>query len=240
MFDDPVTGPFLPTDIPGCACWLECTRPGAVTVSGSSVVSWNDQSGNGASATPFSVHPQFPPGAKAINFAGYNTGMNLTTSSFSAALQATVVFVFTTAASLPINLPRFIAFWDGDQQNEFEFRSPHGFIPLLSSGGNFGSYCNTFLCTVHTCIASTQFIGIGTVDDVSGVNTLSVGGSSSSDFFTDIILNPMTRILIGCDAFNQQGFNGLAYEFLAWPRVLTNAEIVQLKAYLRAKYPLAI
>ena len=260
MFDDDLVvtdaGPFLPTDIPGCACWLECTRPGAVTVSsGSNVLSWNDQSGNGANANNFdSVNfPQFPAGSKAINFAATigppptvipNPGLVVTTNSFGLNSSFTVIFVFTTAdftANTYGNISRLITLWSGDGSDS---EDPSGFLPLqigsYLDAPYFKSFCSDQLCEVDTFGTSKQFIGIATLDTAIGQNTLEIGGYASYVSF-GTIMDQFSKILISCNSSNNEnGFYGLAYEFIAWPRILNEDEYRKLLLYLVAKYPSAI
>jgi hypothetical protein len=68
------TRPFQPTDITGCALWLDAADPSTLTLSGSNVTQWNDKSGNGNNATG-------PTGTIQINQVLQN---NYTTVSFAA------------------------------------------------------------------------------------------------------------------------------------------------------------
>jgi hypothetical protein len=50
---------FNPTLIPGCTLWLDAADPARITLSGSSVTTWGDKSGNGTNATTLSSNPTY-------------------------------------------------------------------------------------------------------------------------------------------------------------------------------------
>jgi hypothetical protein len=50
---------FNPTLLPGCTLWLDAADPARITLSGSSVTTWGDKSGNGTNATTLSSNPTY-------------------------------------------------------------------------------------------------------------------------------------------------------------------------------------
>jgi hypothetical protein len=72
------TRPFQPTDILGCSLWLDAADASSLTLSGSSVTQWNDKSGNGYNATPYStfgnatVSTGYQNNNNVLNFSGNN------------------------------------------------------------------------------------------------------------------------------------------------------------------------
>jgi hypothetical protein len=58
-FYEPLSPAFNPTLLPGCTLWLDAADPARITLSGSSVTTWGDKSGNGTNATTLSSNPTY-------------------------------------------------------------------------------------------------------------------------------------------------------------------------------------
>ena len=91
--------PILPTQIPGCTLWLDAADSTSMTLSGTSVTSWNDKSGNGYNASG-GVSPTY-----SSNVIQFNGSSYLSTSIPAGSNSASYFFVFspsTTGSTVPL------------------------------------------------------------------------------------------------------------------------------------------
>jgi hypothetical protein len=95
----PFNRTFRPVDIPGCSLWLDAADSTSMTLSGISVTSWNDKSGNGYNASG-GVSPTY-----SSNVIQFNGSSYLSTSIPAGSNSASYFFVFspsTTGSTVPL------------------------------------------------------------------------------------------------------------------------------------------
>ena len=92
---------FLPTQIPGCKLWLDAadTSPASMTLSGTTLTTWKDKSGNGLNMTAGGNYPTYTKTGIQFNGGVPNVLSNSTGYSATTALTAFVVYQSTVSSS---------------------------------------------------------------------------------------------------------------------------------------------
>ena len=96
-----VQNSFLPTSIPGCKLWLDAadTSSASMTLSGTTLTTWKDKSGNGLNMTAGGNYPTYTKTGIQFNGGVPNVLSNSTGYSATTALTTFVVYQSTVAAT---------------------------------------------------------------------------------------------------------------------------------------------
>lgn len=222
--------PFLPSSLGGLALWLKADA--GVTLDGSNVIAWADQSGNGKNATAIEA-PTYATnsinGKPALVFA---QNAYLTTSNiFNGSNARTII------AAYYIDSVQYSNTVCG-QSNEF--------------GQDSGTY---FLLQSRIDLNSSPYLA-GYSDDVSGPAYINqelllaiadYDGTTARLFKNGTQVNSQSKVYdtyngeFHIGAFNENGtiyerFGGKIAEVIVYNRVLTTTERQQVETYLNAKY----
>lgn len=180
-YEEPV---FVPTLISGSQLWLDAVDTSSLTLSGSSVTSWTDKSGNGLTVSAASSQPTYVTnalnglGTVAFNggqglSAGTVTGTKLIGNTNSCAIYAVVRFENTSGRSIPYS-------WD-DQTYEARF------LLQYSEGNNIALLKRGATATTIPLINSLYYIvsywqnGLNTQLNVNGTTIASLSNFSNND-----------------------------------------------------------
>jgi len=212
--------PFSPTDLTNLSLWLKADA--GITLSGSNVTAWADQSGNGNNATATDAPTLTTVSGKTfVDFAGgYFTGNELITSPY-----ATIMCVARFSSTRDIEM---IFEQEGDNGENLLFY--RGFD--LDSG--YRIYNGTDLSASSLTNDNQTYLFGVTVDNDTGTLYL----NSTTDGSGYCGENPPSGLYyLGFWRGNLLTTTELQMaEIVVYNRVLTNTERQQVEAYLNTKY----
>jgi hypothetical protein len=218
---------FLPTNISGCVEWLRSDL--GITLNGSTVSAWADQSGNGNNVTQGTALKQ--PGYSASGGALGNAYTSWTSNS-AQILKGTLAATLNTAYEY-----FFIADYDGAGTDNYG----------LDFGANFSAVNNTGSGGVWSpgqAASAINFSGVATnvphiinyqagvassAATIDGGSPLTNGAAPSSG---------LTSIQIGSYGgdLGAFGWGGKIYEVIVYNRALTSGERTQINNYAVSRY----
>ncbi len=258
------TKPFLrtfqPTDIDGCALWLDANDATTLTLSGSNISSWADKSGNGNNANIVTATPPtYSSANKAVVFAAASA-MGLR-GNMSASLSNASVFVvasYTSNAVTPA-LPRLFGLGSNNSTENFligQFTLVNQPLSVVVtyvgnlSGNAFGdanyqsggtiSYATPFLYTNISTYSGSTFTNFTLVNGAAGTFASKTGTQATGSFY----VGSANRYAIGNSMFatpgaNGDSYNGNVYEVIVYPSALTTVQRQQVEGYLAKKWKLS-
>lgn len=227
---------FVPTQISGCALWLDANQITGVA-DGGAVAAWNDTSGNARNVTQVTAAKQplyrnsntvvtLPNGKPVLQFDGVNSVM---TGSSVGTLGDFSAFVVASIATLPINNGTAVHTWQNGSNTNVgleNFTNSGNFYSVLYGGVAHNSsgtqdVANTYFQqeAVRSSGTLTQYAN-GVTLPSTYVNTPSaatgstwIGANNGAEFFV-----------------------GQIAELVVYSRGLTATERQQVEGYLRLKY----
>ena len=216
---------FKPTNIPGCAIWLDGLDPngtGVVPANGASISTWTDKSGNGRNATQATTSKQpIYVLSQGLQFVPANATV-LQGSAFTNTTTGANVFVVGTFFSS--ERQRFAFIVTSNQYGVLMDNTVHG--PNISPT----SYqTNISLSTNTRYILSGNRLNTG--DILSAIN-----GTNNSTFSTST--STTNRYEIGNDTGNAVPLNGYVHEILYYDAIFTTEQKQQIEGYLAWKWGL--
>jgi hypothetical protein len=234
-------GAFAPTQLSGLVSWHRADL--GVTLSGSNVTAWADQSGNGYNLTGTSTH--YPTivtsfssfgNQPAIQFDPTSVGQFLTLGGTPTAHTACDVFAVYYAETAPIEAAiwsnRGVSMPSGGTDLFFGYTTPgiaFAFSDNLPTHGITGGGGYT-----------TRVIQEASFEQSSGLYTLWVNGTqTASGNFTPGTTTANINLAngyVGYDQSNNEYFHGKLAELIIFNRRLTDAERAQVTNYLTARY----
>jgi hypothetical protein len=229
---------FSPANLSGLSLWLKADA--GVSLSGSNVTAWADQSGTGKNMTAAGGNqPTFIAselnGKPVIDFA---TSKYLT-ASFSAInfTQQTVFIVFKFVSA---NLSNYARPFSQSNIAYLDSTTPGNLLPLLRNDGTDYMWCFS---------ANDSFlVGSPTPDNAWYISTTKTDGNNGSFFINAsneqtfvTTFNPsITNMQVGGALIDGGGmgdpFNSKLAEVIVYDRSLTTPERQQIEAYLNTKY----
>ena len=231
----PASLPFSPRNISGLALWLDAADQSSMTLSGSNVTQWNDKSGNGNNATPYSTSPQRS--GNSILFSGANAlkcGAFLTSTSYSVFIVNNFTsgvqrhsfgcwkveygsFIYIEDGSMRIGVNNSVNYNLNASNSTANFRDTHIYGLTLSSSSTPGS----------------SFTFNGSID---GSNILITGTSTSGNATTcaqEVTIGGLME-----DGEPKYQLNGNVYEVIVFNTALTTSQRQQVEGYLAQKWGL--
>jgi hypothetical protein len=217
------TSAFSPTNLTGLSLWLKADA--GITLSGSDVTAWADQSGNGNNATAIDTPTLSTVSGKTfVDFAGgYFTGNELITSPYATIMcvarfseQLDVSKMFTQFSGVSGDLDNMSFYWGIDLDNRFGVYN--GFV-LNSSSLTNNNQTYLFGATFNNDIGTLYLNSSEDASEYCGEST------------------PAGNYYLGRWVDNERtSYTMKMAEIVIYNRVLTNTERQQVEAYLNAKY----
>jgi len=231
----PVTRPFQPVDIAGCALWLDAADPSTVTLSGSNVTQWNDKSGNGYNATQATSgnRPVYVSESNRLSFTSASSQfLNLPTNALPAGNSSYAYFIVCSITS-QTGRTLIAGGTFGTTNATFGFRSDN-------SGGGLRHYwwANDQTTAANAYTVNQTFIAEATYTSGGTRATLVNGTQLASD-------TPGTRSQATSPNYIGAGSNaslefldGTISEIVVFNAALTTFQRQQIEGYLARKWGL--
>lgn len=230
--------PFSPSNISGLSLWLKADA--GVTLSGSNVTAWADQSGNGNNAVGADTLPTLQSNAingyPAIRFNNIDDPSRFTVSN-NFNLKNSSVFVVVKQLNLNNAFARILGFlgsnddYDSDDGLAFVFSNT---VPQLQVESNSNS------AVVANLAANNVFASVAyKIDNSGNISVFYNGGSEGTAQNADMTSqNSGGAIYIGQGSQNltAAGLYGDIAEVILYNSNLTTPERQQVEAYLNTKY----
>jgi hypothetical protein len=234
------TTAFSPANLSGLSLWLKADA--GVTLSGSNVTAWADQSGNGKNAVGASTFPTLQSnainGLPAIRF--NNTGLDTSRFSISSSfnLKNSSAFVVVKQLSLENAFPRYLSF---PSLNDLDYNADDGLAVLFNNGvPQLQITSNTIDTVISDATADNVFaIASYKIDNSGNISAFYNGGSEGTGQNSNMASqNGVSEIYIGQSPSNitTEGIYGDIAEIVMYSRSVTTPERQQVEAYLNAKY----
>jgi hypothetical protein len=240
----PFNRPFYPTDIGGCALWLDGADVGSMVLSGTTVTQWNDKSGNGGNAAAVNT-PTLSATGTGVTLNGTNSCFvaNTVTVPKSSHCLIAVHTPTTVTAINPGNTSLF-RFEQGGGYIVFPYMqtanlAKRGYISSFVSGTNTIDYNNSTLLEnssagipnliVANISSSTQFAYKNGNQQSSTTATMTSGTS-------DFLAIGASRI-VSSSSFGEP-YSGTISEILIYSNALTTPQRQQVEQYLTWKWGL--
>ena len=214
--------PFSPTNLSGCALWLDAADLSSITLSGSSVVQWNDKSGNNRNATG-GVSPTF-----LTNGVIFNGTSQYLATTYSAVPSSESVFVVVT--------------WTGTADRNYciigtSATNGRNYNVLKLSGSNvikWDKWGVAGYASTPGVLANVRFFSSGIYNGTTGTTGLNGGAQSTAEAFT-FSGSGITHIGTGVLG---DWFTGTISEIIIYNRAVTVVERQQVEGYLASKWAL--
>ena len=214
--------PFLPTNISGCALWLDAADLSSITLSGSSVIQWNDKSGNNRNASG-GVSPTF-----LTNGVIFNGTSQYLATTYSAVPSSESVFVVVT--------------WTGTADQNYciigtSATNGRNYNVLKLGGSNvikWDKWGVAGYASTPGVLANVRFLSSGIYNGTTGTTGLNGGAQSTAEAFT-FSGSGITHIGTGVLG---DWFTGTINEIIIYNRAVTVVERQQVEGYLASKWAL--
>ena len=230
--------PFVPTDISGLGLWLRSDL--GITLNGSDVSAWADQSGSAnhvnqgtASRQPAYSATGAPNSLPSLDFV--TADRNLLASGACSLLSNVTGYTFYIVLKRPDLTPNTISVsFDAAAMTE---QVVTNLCYCYADGGNFGNAATT---NANWMIRKTVFDGSqGT--NAGRLKNYENTVQQTQDFgvYTIPAITPVSAFFLVGDYFLDLpvwDFEGSIAEILIWPRALTAGEQAQVDAYLSSRY----
>jgi hypothetical protein len=209
-------GSAIPTN--GLSLWLKADV--GVTLSGSNVTAWADQSGNGNNFTPESGTV-----VKSNNIIGSNPAILFNGGSLSGNDIVTAKTIYAVIKTLETSAEQYAAI----------FEATGGSLYSAILENQWGSYYGSESPSGQTIQTETAAI-IATLSDDGETYKFRTNGQEilSSQDGTGFVSR--STAYLGSDSSSEQQANVYISEIIVYNRVPVTAEIQQIEAYLNAKY----
>ena len=235
------SAPFSPADLTGLSLWLKADA--GVTLSGSDVTAWADQSGNGNNARsspgsrPTFVSP-FSNGKPAIEFDGQGQIMQIADAN---SLDFLNMSSFIVLEYIGQGTGNNIVYIKNANAGDPEDQAMYGLIgsngeTLVSFSMNVGGWSD-YQTSISIANAIPKILSM--TYDGTDQNVYSNGGFSDTFSIGGDIATSTGLLQIG--GYNQsfdaaEYFYGRIAEVIMYDRAVNGAELQQVETYLNAKY----
>ena len=243
-------GGFTPKKLSGLSLWLKADA--GVTLSGSNVTAWADQSGNGnnatASGTPTLVANSLnSKSGISLDGEGSNDGF-LTSPIFSLAYNTPIsLFGVVKASASTVKGDQSAARW-------FMNKGGSGDFGIGFTFGGYGSSLNFSAILGSIATSDIDLLGDSLGENQANIASLISNGSTSTFYQNGTSKNSANNSDLDFTNSSNNGFsigyqaatvdeffgNCIVYELLIYNRALTTQERQQVEAYLANKYAIQI
>ena len=225
--------PFFPTDITGCALWLDGADTSSITMTGTAVTSWADKSGNARNATAFNS-PTYSASALGIVMNGTN---NYMTSSVTVPTATHCLFAVHSPTTITGNLT--------GNTSLFRFQSTYYIVFPYMNGTTPRGYINSQDST--TTAYNTSVLVENSVANTINVIAANIAATSQTIYKNGVIqstgagsLSNVTSDSLTIGTLGSEYYSGTIYEMIVYNTTLTTAQIAQVNKYLQSKWNTAI
>jgi len=228
--------PFLPTDIAGCALWLDGADTSSITMTGTAVTSWADKSGNGRNATAFNS-PTYSESSLGIV-------MNGTDNYFSSSVTVPTATHCLFAVHSPTNIT-------SGNTSLFRFNASYYIIFPYYNGSSPRGYINSE--DGATTAFDTSELVENSVANTINVIAANIAASSQTIYKNGVIqstgagsLSSVTSDPLTIGVYDAGGgsfgewYSGTIYEMIVYNTTLTTAQFQAVTNYLQSKWNTAL
>jgi len=229
------SAPLIPSD--GLSLWLKADA--GVTLSGSYVTAWADQSGNANNATPVDVSPTYnssdlnskPTISLSSIVEGDNKSFQIEANPMGASgtTAFAVVYVEDVCGESNDNGPIFGDFGTANSSSHYPYGGNCSVYDGFASEDRKGPLTSPSTITESWSIYSV----VSTENDWRNYVNGSLMHSDNTNAYSNIALD--AALFIGYSTFGYT-FKGIIAEAIMYNRVLTAGERLQVEAYLNTKY----
>ena len=221
---------FLPNALQGLALWLKADA--GVTLAGSNVTSWADQSGNGNNATSPTTPPTFISSSinskPAISFNNDGSWMRIPPNSIGNSGNITVFVVIDyTSGGIILNKGDGAAF----EGTEWEMAPQNGFGYVRNDDGDF---------SWNVVVFTPSGLSLITMITTSGITELLNNNASEGNSSNATPINAISQYIGigggGTEGGTTAALNAKIPEIIIYNRAITTPERQQVEAYLNEKY----
>jgi len=242
------TSIFIPTQISGCALWLDAADASTVVQSGGSVSQWKDKSGAGNNATQTTPSSQPKYVNNAIYMSSSNYRLNLTNLGLLTNIPYASMFIAYNLLSTSTNAGRMKVFFADGSVSGYDRLS---IFVYSSSAGTPNSYTGILANPADN--SSITFVD-GTTNTTVGVNTLinaevNYSSGAITDYINGVSYKTGTmannsntantnsvNIMIGSPYSSSTAINVYIYEVVLFLTPLPTAQRQQIEGYLAWKW----
>jgi hypothetical protein len=224
---------FSPSELSGLFLWLKADA--GVTLSGSNVTAWADQSGNGNNAISPTIPPTFVSSSinskPSISFNGDGSWMQIAQNSVGNNGNISIFIVFNYASGGIIFNKGDAATFEG---TVWELTTNNGFGFVNNDNGNLSWNVVPVSPTTSIPLLLEGFSSVG-------VSQLAFNGTNSgSPSGANVDFNNISQYIGigggGTDGTSAVSLDARIAEIIIYNRQVTSTERQQLEAYLNAKY----
>ena len=231
----PYNQPFRPTDIPGCALWLDGADPSQMTLIGSTIGQWRDKSGNNNTATPQSSGPIYLPGG----------GVNMpSTAAVNYWLASPVTVPTQSHCLIAVHSPYATTGYNNGNTSLFRFQSGQYIVFPYMNGtvprGYISSYDGTSIDAITSTLVENSVAGSKNLiiaNILPNIQNIYKNGTQQSSATGSIRSETSFGLSIG-DA--GEYYSGILYEMLVFNTSLTNNQLFQIETYLANKWGITL
>ena len=232
---EPYVQRFQPTDVPGCALWLDAADQTSLTLTGLNVTQWRDKSGNGRHVAPIGTAPTYTQVADAITFTTNNMrgNANYLHNSTNGTWSA---FTVCRPTSLSAN-PRILSYDNSPNRV--------GQMLIVNSDGSTGGLGFTnggspfFAFTGAGSVSSNTRFQMSVVNSAAAIATYLNGNNPVTSSHGTNITAANSTFNVGAyqeGSFVGTYFTGQLFELLVYSNDLTTAQRQQVEGYLAGKW----
>jgi len=224
--------PFFPTDITGCALWLDAADTSSITMTGSAITSWADKSGNGRNATAFN--------SPTYSASGLGVVMNGTSNYFT----STTTVPTATHCLIAVHSPTTISGSNTGNTSLFRFQVSNYVVFPYMNGTTPRGYISNQDST--TTAYTTSVLVENSVANTRNVIAANISATSQTIYKNGVIQSTgaasMTNITsdsLTIGTLATEYYSGTIYEMIVYNTTLTTAQIAQVNTYLQNKWNVA-
>ena len=224
--------PFFPTDITGCALWLDGADTSSITMTGTAVTSWADKSGNARNATAFN--------SPTYSASGLGVVMNGTNNYFT----STTTVPTATHCLIAVHSPTTISGSNTGNTSLFRFQATYYVVFPYMNGTTPRGYINSQDST--TTAYNSSVLVENSVVNTRNVIAANIAANSQTIYKNGVIqstgagaLSNVTSDSLIIGTLGSEYYSGTIYEMIVYNTTLTTAQIAQVNKYLQNKWNVA-
>jgi len=230
--------PFQPVDITGCQFWLDAADTTSLVLSGTSVTTWKDKSGNAYNATG-GVSPTYVSNSQnGLGIVSFNGANNYLLSSLTINAASHTMFI--------VHNPTYVNTSDKNNDTSIlRFQNTLGFIVFPYNNGARYGYINSFGPSgIFGQLPEGDVAGVYNIIDAviaSGSQQTYRNGSLVASYNATLNSTSSDTLSLGAfgvSPYQQQYYGGSVAEIIIYDSPLTTSQRQQVESYLAWKWGL--